>query len=295
MTAPRRFLVGVIGGAALAVVVMLAVSGGEATPPATTVSTVATTQPPSAAEPAWIEDGGVRFATTVLVPTDLSAADGVVRLAYDLVPRGQAHFEAFDVLPAALPERWELRLDDGRVLEAETTPPLVDPSFSTNVAPDRRVAATVSFEADATTLAQIESVVVTRWRVAVPVALDFDVPAEPGQQAVMFDGSVVTLDTLLEQRTTTILGFSMERPADPWRTEVDTPFLDSYVFRGAGPGWVSSSSAIGGTSGGGSGGGSIGFQLTWGGSTAPDPIPVRFATTVWVGVDSTTVVPLGRP
>ena len=257
-----------------------------------TSSSPPTTQVPER-EPDWIAEGGVRFATTVLVPTGLADDDGAVRLRYELVPLGQRYSGFGETLPPALPERWELRLDDGRTLEAVTAPPSIDQFGSGREVPDGRLLASVVFEGEDATADQVDSIVVTGWRIAVPTVVDFVVSPEPGQQVELFDGSLVTLDILLEQRSTTIVGFSVDRPSDPWRTEIDRPFLDSVVFRGVGPGWTAASSTIGGTGGGGPSRGSIGFQLTWGGPEAPDPVEVRFATTSWLPVETAVIVPLG--
>ena len=287
MSAPQRFLVGLVIGGVVAGVAQRAVGGADE-PTVTTTTGVTTTSTTTPLEPAWIPDGGTRFGSTVLVPVDMTSADGLVRFSYELVPLGQVQELLIDAYPGALPDTWELRLTDGRVVEASTPPPRVA-VFGAEPARDRRVAATVSFEADVL-LDDVAAIVVTGWKVPVPVEVDFEVPAKVGQQAELFDGTVVTLDRLLEQRSTTIIGFSVTRPTDPWRTELDTPFLDSYVFRGLGAGWISSSSSIGGTGSG----GSVGFQLTWGAAQSPDPVPIRFSTTPWVAIEAELVVVGGQ-
>ncbi|MEN8115295.1 MAG: hypothetical protein ABFS21_13005, partial [Actinomycetota bacterium] len=72
MTFAVKLAVGAVLGTALSVAgLWIGSASADTEPPTTTVTT--TTLPPISPEPAWIPDGGVRFASTVLIPQETEA------------------------------------------------------------------------------------------------------------------------------------------------------------------------------------------------------------------------------
>jgi hypothetical protein len=62
------------------------------------------------------------------------------------------------------------------------------------------------------------------------------------------------------------------------------------MFQGAGAGWISASSTIGGT---GLSGGSTGFQLRWRDREVPDPVSMVYAAVVWAQLEEPVVIAAG--
>lgn len=235
---------------------------------------------PSPVEPEWVPGGGIRFASTVLRPDPLDVTDGAADLRYGLVPLGAPTGS----LPVVLPEVWMLRTADGRAHAATTPPPRVD----VDEAP-APVAASVRFAdlgADAGT-GDVVQIAVTRWRVAVPVETQFEMPSQPGSSFGLQDGTTVILAAVIEQDSGSILDFDIAAVPDVWREVEANPFGRITTFRGVGPGWVSSSSTIGGT---GLVGGSTGFQLRRSEREVPATIGIVYTDVAWVPLDATVVI-----
>jgi hypothetical protein len=258
----------IIGVAAAGVGLWLA---PDATASGDVPPTVATTTTAGAAggasEAPWVE-GGVRFESTVVTPLDVEV-DDVVTFAYRLEGLGTTSGS----VPPVVPETWEMVLADGSVVDALSGPPRQTDDGTP-------IETAVRFEDTPGSIAldDVRRISVTGWRIAAPVETVFEVPTDEGSTVQVHDGTVVVLATIIEQATGTILDFDTTATPDPWRDEEDFVFGRSTTFRGDGPGWISSSSTIGGIGGI---GGSTGFQLRWSERDVPDVIGVRYSTVVW--------------
>ncbi|MEN8112854.1 MAG: hypothetical protein ABFS21_00585 [Actinomycetota bacterium] len=252
-------------------------------PDVTTTTAAATTLPPIAAEPAWIPEGGLRFASTILIPQEIDADDGVVTFDYELASlAGSSRFATAS--PSALPETWSMISENGTRYETTIDPPRRSSFADLN----HYTADSVRFEVpDDFRALDIESIAVTGWRTAVPMSTVIELSSERGSTMTLSDGTVITVDTIIEQRNGTIIGFDVDAPPDPWRTTADTPFGRSATYTGSGPGWLRAATTIGGT---GLTGGATGFQLMWNGPTAPPDVDVAVHTTAWMPLDATTTV-----
>jgi hypothetical protein len=108
-----------------------------------------------------------------------------------------------------------------------------------------------------------------------------------GASATLIDGTVIRLQTVIEQSTGAIVDFDLDRPSDPWRVAIDRGFGTSTEFVGDGPGWGRASSTISGI---GLSGGITGFQLVWNEPTAPDVVRVRASLVSWEPVAGAVTV-----
>lgn len=278
MHAALRGLIGATVGAALAGTGAWLGSGD-----ATAVTATATTLAPAASqpvEPDWVPGGGVRFESTVIRPDPVDVADGAAELRYELFPLGAGE----GALPVVLPDEWTIRLADGSVHEATTPPPRVN-------AEGEPVTISVSLRFDdlpaGTSGDDVVEIAIAAWRVATPVETRFELPARPGSTFRLHDGTTVTLAAIIEQESGSILDFDVASPPDVWRGVEANPFGRITTFQGDGPGWVSSSSTIGGT---GLTGGSTGFQLRWSEREVPPTIGIRYRAVTWAQLDAPVLV-----
>jgi hypothetical protein len=189
-------------------------------------------------------------------------------------------------LPAVLPETWVLTTTTGLTIEAIGDAPrqsdFVDPDAAQGIADSIR------FEAeDGSDIGDAASVQVTSWRVAVPSRTIVEMAGVKGASATLHDGTVIRLQTVIEQSTGAIIDFDLDRPSDPWRVAIDRGFGVSTEFVGDGPGWGRASSTIGGI---GLSGGITGFQLVWNEPTAPDVVRVRASLLSWEPRDGEVTV-----
>ena len=193
-------------------------------------------------------------------------------------------------LPSVLPDTWELTTATGEVIEAASDPPRAN---FVDAEPMVGVPDSIRFEVESEEdLREVTAVAVTGWRVAVPAETIVEMTGAGGATAQLHDGTVIVLDTILEQRTGTIVDFDLERPADPWRVAVDQGFGTSTEFVGAGPGWLRASSTIGGL---GLQGGITGFQLVWSEATAPEVVRILARVQVRAEEDVEAVDARRRP
>ena len=282
--------VGVAIGAALAGLGLLLGSSAEidAQPvagdiPPTTVAPVETIP----IEAPWTEDGGVRFESTVVIVDDFSVEDDAAVLDYRLVALGGASRVFFGGahLPAVLPATWELLSGDRATLAAESDPPRNDVFAENNAA---GLADSIRFETeDGSSIGTVDAVRITGWRVATPIETVAELPGVSGSSATLLDGTVMSIGTILEQRTGALLDFDLDRPVDPWRVVVDQGFGASTEFVGDGPGWGRASATIGGT---GLEGGITGFQLVWSEPSPPDIVRVRAKILTWQPIGGNVTV-----
>lgn len=216
----------------------------------------------------------------MIVPLAFDIADGVAVLDYEIVGLGAADQTQFGVsLTAALPETWEIELRDGSTYGATVGPPRM-PDFRQAELTALEGSARITDLPDTATEEDVVDLRVAEWRLAAPVHEDHVISSEIGTTFSTFDGVTVTLDTIIEQTTGSILGFDVDGSADPWRTGERSPFGSSNTFDGVGPGWISATSTIGGTGRG----GSTGFQLRWSELEVPEVITVRYSAVAWTSL-----------
>ncbi len=254
--------------------------------PATITTTTAARATPSVAEPAWTAEGGVRFESTVVIVDGFDVDGSTAVLDYRLVALGSSQGFSFggSQLPPVLPETWELVTTSGTIVDATSGPPR--PSQVPTQEPQEGVADSIRFEGE-TDLDAVASVKVTAWRVAVPGEVVVELPGVDGASAQLYDGTVMKINAILEQRNGAIIGFELDRSFDPWRVALDQGFGPSTQFVGDGPGWQSAASTIGGL---GLTGGATGFQLMWSEPTAPETVRVLARLVSWEPLDGTVTV-----
>ena len=258
-----------LGWLVLALLAGVLVGGGTATllaseevdaGPATTTTVIGAE--PVFVEAPWIE-GGVRFRSTVLLPISFVVGDGTGELEFDLVPlhwtarTGQDELLS-DELPVQ-PEQWELTLEGGVVIEAVTT---LD---------DDVVRFDVPADADA---ADVNTVRVTGWRLAVPVGSKLAVPVEVGARGVFPDGSSIEIDTVLEQSSSTIVQLNSTAADASWTGH------SLGAIRTEDPGWRTSFRF----------GQASNVQLIWEGSGAPGELVLSQIDPAWTPIDADVVV-----
>lgn len=274
--------VGIAIGCFLAVVGLLVGGGRPVELEATaTVGSSTTSAPvlPVVVEPAWTDEGGARFESTVIVVDDFVVDGSSAVLDYRLVSLGNAggFFFGGAHLPAVLPETWELATTSGAtIVEVADSP---RQSQFNDPEPREGVADSIRFETeDGEELGEVATVRVTSWRIAVTAETIVEMSGVSGSSAELFDGTRIQLQTVIEQSTGAIVDFDLERPADTWRVAIDQGFGESTEFVGEGPGWGRASSTISGI---GLSSGITGFQLVWSEPTAPDVVRVRARLVSW--------------
>jgi hypothetical protein len=273
--------VGIAIGCFLAVVGLL-VGGGRPVEleVAATVGSSTTSAPvlPVVVEPAWTDEGGARFESTVIVVDDFVVDGSSAVLDYRLVSLANAGgFFGGAHLPAVLPETWELVTTSGATIVEAADPPRQS-QFS-EPKPREGIADSIRFETDdGEALGEVATVRVTSWRIAVTAETIVEMSGVSGSSAELFDGTRILLQTVIEQSTGAIVDFDLERPAGTWRVAIDQGFGESTEFVGEGPGWGRASSTISGIGGS---SGITGFQLVWSEPTAPDVVRVRASVVSW--------------
>jgi len=220
---------------------------GEDSPDPTTLTTVP-----------WITAGEVQFESTVLIPVEVVADDGVVVLEFDLatLAPSEGDPEPFSDGPVidALPERWALTTVSGGET-IETTDPGASP---------------VRFNVRTGVLTEhIASVRLVGWRVAVPnherIALD----VVAGASGTFAGGTEVTVAIILEQSNPIIVQLDVDQPHDRWnRIEIDA----------ANPGWRKAGRLDGG------------LQFIWEGLDVPPVLVLEQSSPTWVSVEGDLVV-----
>jgi len=192
---------------------------------------------PAVAEPLvapWLEPDEARVDSAFILPRGLEVADGFATLSYDLaglspslVEHEDADYQG-DVVIA--PEHWVLTTTGGAQIEATTG--RRDSSVRFELPPGDQTVAAVNL---------------VRWRIATPFGERLELPIAVGSVGTFRSGTV-TVDTVLEQRLSTIVQFDFDETADEWQLA---------FIRPTDPAWRAS------------GGRSGGFQLSWDGDDAP--------------------------
>ncbi len=201
-----KIIAGAIAGFVLAVLGLVLFLPDQ--PPAdgaTADSGVDSPDPTTRTTVPWITAGEVQFESTVLIPVEVVADDGVVVLEFDFatIAPSEGTSEPLSDGPVidALPERWALSTVSGGGT-IETT----DPGASS-----------VRFNVRAGLLTEhIASVRLIGWRVAVPnherIALD----VVAGASGTFAGGTEVTVAIILEQSNPTIVQLDVDQVRDRW-------------------------------------------------------------------------------
>ena len=220
---------------------------------ASAVSAADTTQPTTRTTVPWITAGEVQFESTILIPTEIIAGDGVAILKFDLatLAPGAGTSEPFTDGPIidALPERWTLSTFSGGET-IETT----DPGASS-----------VRFDVRAGLLTEhIANVRLIGWRVAVPNHERLALDLIAGESGGFAGGTGITVATILEQSNPTIVQLDVDQPHDRWnRIRIDA--VD--------PGWRKAGRLDGG------------IQFIWDGLDAPPVLVLEQSSPTWVPIE----------
>jgi len=229
----------------------------------TTASTVEVEAP-------WIE-GGVRYETTVIVPMGLTVEDGVAALAYRADTISPALSRDDDTGEPGTPddilfrpEQWVLEIAGSEPVAAVTGPKAREVRFPV---PETAVGD------------DVVAVQVVGWRRAVLAGSSVTLPLEEDATGTLADGTVLTLRTVLEQATNTIIQVDVETPdMGDWHP-------DGPIARASDGRWRLS---------GGFGGGD--FQMIWEGEDGPDEITLIQNSPMWEPVaDQVTIIGEGGP
>ncbi len=227
-------------GALLAVAVSLAWTPGG-NPPETTSVAVTAADPVTVVAP-WLESGEVLVASTVILPLGLEVEDGVAVFDYDLAGLSPALVEHEDAEHqgdvVVMPERWMLTTEAGVEVEAVTS----------------RRDSTVRFDLPSLD-DEVATISLIGWRVATVFGNRIEMPIEVGATGSLRNG-IVSIETVLEQRTSTIVQLDLDETGDDWQLPIIRPRQ---------PAW-----RVTGRQGG-------GVQLIWDGVDAPDTLVLEDA------------------
>lgn len=234
MSATGRFASGLLLGAALAGILFFWPNSDAASVVSAPQTT--STLSPAATEPS-VESGEILVGATALLPRGLEIEEGVARFSYELVGLGPTLAAGEDAAVAGdvltFPEFWVLTTSTGATVTSSTGPR----------------ADTVRFELPSPD-AVVSQIEVVGWRRATPFGERVELPVEVGAAATFRSGEAV-IETVLEQRTSTIVQIGFEATQDEW---------GGGLLRAVNSGWRAS-----GRSGG-------GVQLLWDGSDAPQSL-----------------------
>lgn len=240
MTTATRFGVGlVLGGLVAGSVILVGGTGSEISVPPSTAATTTTSEQPAPFP--FIEEGEVVFGTTVLLPRGLEVEDGVARFVYGLAglsPSLSEHEDSEYGDVVFMPELWELTTGAGLVIEATTGSQAQSVRFELPSASD--------------TVSMVELV---GWRLASTFGDRVELATVEGETGSLRSGQA-TVETVLEQRSSTIVQIDFDSGGDEWGGGLLRP-LDRD--------WRASGMQNGG------------LQLIWEGSDAPDRVVLEDA------------------
>ena len=254
-----KMITGAIAGIVLAALglVLFAPDQSPATG-ASLDSTAEVPEPTTETTVPWVAAGEVQFESTVLIPTEVVAGDGVAVLKFDLetlAPSGGTPTPLDgDPVFDALPERWSLSTVSGGGT-VETT----DPGASS-----------VNFSIRSGLLTEhIADIRLIGWRVAVPNDERITLDLVAGESGKFAGGTDITVETILEQSNSTIVQLDVGQPHDRWnRIEIDA--VD--------PGWRKAGRLSGG------------LQFIWDRLDAPPVLVLEQSSPTWVPVEGDVVV-----
>jgi hypothetical protein len=234
VTSPGKFGVGFLIGVVLTGVLSLTWSSST---PETLPPSVSTSATPEVEIAPWLEPGETRIGSAIILPRGLEVDGGVVAFEFELaglspslIEREEVDYQG-DVV--AMPEHWVLTTTAGTTVSASTGPG--DESIRFELPdPDDQVA----------------TIDLVGWREARPRGDRVELPIEVGETGVFASGTM-TIETVLEQRFSTIVQFDFDETDDDWQFPAVLP-LDSA--------WRVSGRQFGG------------MQLIWDGADAPDRV-----------------------
>lgn len=244
-----RFVAGLVLGAIVAAALSFGLDGSASDQSATTQAPVET-QTVIEVEP-WFENGEVRFGPTVILPRGLRIDGGTAIFDYELAGLGPSRQARDDSETqgsvVVVPEQWLLTTVSGAQVEATTT--------STQTA-------SVRFDLPDQD-AEIDTISVVGWQVGAVFGDTVELPVQKAASAV-YRGGTVTMETVLEQRVSTIVRLVTSGVDGDGR---------SAFFLPAEPGWRVS-----------------GGQLIWDGEDAPEMVTLENVVFDWTTVSSEVVV-----
>jgi len=249
-----RFGAGVLLGGILAGLVLYLGAPDDPEVAASTSTPTTLAEPAPAAAP-FLEDGEVLVGSTALLPRGLDVEGGVATFSYDLVGLSPSLFShedsghQGDVL--TIPERWALTTGTGAVIE-ETTG-------------IREHSVRFELPGEDDTVRLIELV---GWRAATVFGERIELDVMAGATGVLRSGRA-TIETVLEQRTSTIVQIDFDRSDTDWGGGVLRPLNQAWRLSGRQGG---------------------GIQLIWDGPDAPDRIVLEDAGFAWRPVSGNIVV-----
>jgi hypothetical protein len=241
-----RFGAGFLVGGLVAVMIGSLLGGEDVATPTTTTTT--TFAPTPSVEP-WFEAGEVLIGATALLPRSLNVEGDMAYFDYDLASLDPTLVDGENLqgLAAALPEHWVLTTASGATVTGVTGPRDTSVRFELPLGE-----------------AEVASIVLTGWRVAVPFGDRIELPIEKGASASTRHGTV-SIETVLEQSISTIVQYDFDLGEDPWDVYVNLVPAD--------PRWRRS-----------------GEQLIWEGDSAPASVVLEDAGFVMRPVDDELVV-----
>ena len=237
MTGAGRFGVGLLAGLLVSVPLGLMLGGEEPAGPTTTTTTTA---PPVPVLEPWFEAEEVMIGATAILPRELTVEDGVAFFDYELTGLGPtlgANAEQRPDIDTAqgdnmvMPETWQLTTSGGQTVVASTGQ--FDSSVTFDLPDDQ---------------AEVASIVLSGWRIAVPFGERVVIDIEPGATATTRQGTV-TVETVLEQSISTIVQIDFD--------DGDASWVANAALRPVDATW-----RVSGRQGG-------GLQLIWEGDDAP--------------------------
>ncbi len=259
-----RVVIGAAVGAAVVAAAFLiaGLADGPEEPIAAPGITIETPSPlTTTTEAPWIAEGEARFESTVMLPKALSVESGVARLEYDLVTLGPVltgdDFEDSSTVPVQ-PEYWLLVTGAGS-FEAETV----------------AGRAYVSFDVpEEVTLVDVVEVRLVGWRTVMPLEHVFEVPLVIGEHVVLPDGASMTVRSIFEQVSGTLVSFDTHRSEDRFGSGPVEQFLEPVAGAGWRIGWPET-----------------GFQVVNDNApTAPASVWLRYTQSDWLPVTGDVVV-----
>lgn len=234
MNPPGKFGIGLVIGVVLVGLLSLRWDSPTAE---TLPSSVATTVAAPVEIAPWLEPGETRIGSAVILPRGLEVENGLAVLSYELAGLSPSLQEQDDVEyqgdVGALPENWVLTTRSGATVEASTSPGAESVRFELPAADD-----------------QVATIDLVGWREARSRGDRVEMPVEVGATGV-FQSGTMTIETVLEQRFSTIVQLDFEEVDDDWQFPAVLP-IDDY--------WRVSGRQFGG------------LQLLWDGADAPDRI-----------------------
>lgn len=182
----------------------------------------------------WLEEGEVRFSTSVILPRGLIVENGTAVFDFELAGlspsllRRDGEYQGDSM---AYPEHWVVTTASGATIEASTG--LRDTSIWLNLP---------------TPEDQVATIRLVGWREGVALGRRIELPIEVGASG-SFRSGAVTIENVLRQTASTIVQLEVDEIADHWQFTTIRPLNGAWRVSGRGIG---------------------GRQLIWDGDDAPD-------------------------